>query len=56
MGLICGIIVELSCFEIGKMEAKLEVSILELYYSAKSWLCEHEKGSACGMVAIGLVL
>ena len=34
------------------MEAKLEVSILELYYSAKSWLCEYEKGSVCEIVAI----
>ena len=51
MGLICGTFVELSCFEIVKMEANLELSILELYYSTKSFFCEYEKGSVCGKVA-----
>ena len=27
---------ELSCFEMNKMEAILEVSVMELYYSAKT--------------------
>ena len=52
LGLICGSLLELSCFELSKLEADLEVSILELYYSAKSWLCEHKKGSVCEKVAI----
>ena len=37
--------------EIGKLEADLEVSILELYYSTKSFFCEYEKGGVYGMVA-----
>ena len=51
MGLICGSLLELSCFEMSKIEADLEVSILELYYGTKSFFCEYEKGSVCGKVA-----
>ena len=51
MGLICGSLLELSCFELSKLEADLEVSILELYYGTKSFFCEYEKGSVCGKVA-----
>ena len=35
-----------------KLEADLEVSIMEIYYSAKSCVCEYEKGSVCRIVAI----
>ena len=52
LGLICGSLLELSCFELSKLEADLEVSILELYYGTKSFFCEYEQGSVCGMVAI----
>ena len=48
-----GSLLELSCFEMRKLEANLEVSILELYYSTKSHFCEYEKGSVCGIVALG---
>jgi len=33
------------------MEADLELSILELYYSTKSCLREHKKGNVCGKIA-----
>ena len=52
MSLICGTFIELSCFELSKLEADLEVSILELYYTAKSCFREYEKGNVCGKVAI----
>ena len=52
LGLICGRLLELSRLDICEMEAKLEVSILEFYYSAKSFFYEYEKGSVCGKVAI----
>ena len=52
MGLICGSLLELSCFETRKLEAELEVSILELYYSAKYGFREYEKGIVCGKDAI----
>ena len=42
-----GSLLELSCFETGKLEANLEVSIMELYYIAKKVLREHEKGIVC---------
>ena len=50
-----GALMELSRFENRKPEADLVVSILEFYYSAKSWLCEHEKGSVCEKVAFFLI-
>ena len=55
LGLICGSLLELSCFELSKLEADLEVSILELYYGTKSFFCEYEKGSACEAVFFGFV-
>ena len=39
-GLELWILLELSCFETGKMEVDLEVSILELYYSVILCVCE----------------
>ena len=56
MGLICGSLLELSCFEIVKIEANLEVSIMEFYYNIKYSFLKYEKGSVCRMVAIGLIL
>ena len=41
------------CHELSKMEAKMEVSILELYYIAKFRVREYRKGFICGKVAIG---
>jgi hypothetical protein len=49
--------VELSTFPNSKMEvnmeANLELSIMELYYSTKPLVCECEKGSVCEEFAIG---
>ena len=38
----------------GGMEGKMEVSVMELYYSAKYCFCEYEKGVVCGKVANNL--
>ena len=38
-------------FKMGKMEAKMEVSILELYYIAKFRVRKYRKGIVCGKVA-----
>ena len=35
-----------------ELEAKLEVSVMELYYSAKYCFCEYKKGNVCRKVAI----
>jgi hypothetical protein len=40
----------------GKMEAKPEVSILELYYSVILCVCERQKGIVCGIVAYCLAV
>ena len=42
-----GSLLELSCIEICKMEADLEVSVLELYYSAKFCIRKYKKESVC---------
>ena len=52
----CGTLLELSCFEKSKLEANLEVSIMEFYYNIKYSFLKYEKGNVCGMVAIGLIL
>jgi hypothetical protein len=44
--------VELSTFPNSKMEADLEVSIFELYYSAKHSFRKYKKGSVCEEFAI----
>jgi hypothetical protein len=36
----------------GEMEGKVEVSIMELYYSVKKCFCEYKKGRVCGNVAL----
>ena len=36
----------------GEMEGKMEVSVLELYYNAKNYICECEKGRVYGNVAL----
>ena len=43
---------ELSCIEICKMEADLEVSVLEPYYIAKFCIRKYKKGSVCTNFAI----
>ena len=45
---------ELSTFPIAKMEAKMEVSKPELYYSVILCVCEHEKVIVCGIFAIDI--
>ena len=50
--MFCGTLLELSCIEICKMEADLEVSVLEPYYIVLYCVCECEKGSVCTNVAI----
>ena len=47
-----GSLLELSCIEISEMEADLEVSVLELYYSAKFCIRKYKKESVCTNVAI----
>lgn len=55
MGLICGTFMELSCFEIRKMKAKLEaLHIGTLLYRIILHL-RIQKGSVCGKVAIMLL-
>ena len=36
----------------GELEGEMEVSVMELYYSAKYCFCEYKKGNVCGNVAI----
>ena len=36
----------------GEMEGEMEVSVMELYYSAKYCFCEYKKGNVCRKVAI----
>lgn len=36
----------------GEMEGEMEVSVPELYYSAKNCFCEYKKGIVCGKVAM----
>ena len=50
--MLYGSLLELSCIEICKMEADLEVSVLELYYSAKFCIRKYKKESVCTNVAI----
>ena len=33
------------------MDGEMEVSVMELYYSAKNCFCEYKKGSVCRKVA-----
>jgi hypothetical protein len=47
-----GSLLELSCIEICKMEADLELSIMELYYNAKLCIRKYNKGSVCENVAV----
>jgi hypothetical protein len=47
-----GTFVELSTFPNSKMEANLEVSFMELYYSANPCVRKCKKGSVCTNVAI----
>ena len=47
-----GSLLELSCIEICKMEADLEISVLELYYSAKHNFRKYKKGRVCEEFAI----
>ena len=35
----------------GEMEGKMEVSVMELYYSVEKCFCEYKKGIVCGKVA-----
>ena len=42
---------EVRGFEVGEMEAEMEVSVMGLYYSAKYCFCEYKKGNVCRIVA-----
>ena len=50
--MFCGSLLELSCIEICKMEANMEASVLELYYSSKFCIRKYKKESVCTNVAI----
>ena len=47
-----GTFMEFSTSQRDKMEAKMEVSVLELYYSTFGYVCERQKGIVCGIFAI----